>query len=341
MPLFLAPILWATSAGAVAAGAAMGCRAEALWAEAARIRDGADADFARAQEELRAQMDATNGSLDCLNRLRTEVAAGELERGLRAFAAVRDVKRGAGPPLAGSVTAPEFPMEAMQRTASTAVDLMKVGSLAVAGGAAGVAGALGLATTVGMASTGTAIATLSGAAAKSATLAWLGGGALSAGGAGMTGGMAALGGVFAGPAIAVAGAAAWAAAEKDGTNAEEHAKAVAQSVAATLMTVERLRIIDARVTEIAASLTAMAAAVDRLAEQMAVHLAAHGWQGGAGPRVPYDDLTPEARTHLILLGGALKALHGLLNIDVVADAQNFARSGGESETAGARPWEQS
>lgn len=50
MPLFLAPILWITSAGAVAAGSTMGYRAKAVWADAVRIQDGADAELTKAQE---------------------------------------------------------------------------------------------------------------------------------------------------------------------------------------------------------------------------------------------------------------------------------------------------
>ena len=301
----------------------MGYRAKTIWDEATRVRDDANTAFAKAQEELRIKVDRTNAALSRLNRLREEVAAGELERGMRVFAAVRGVKRGPGPAPLEALTVSESSLELRPQTASTVVDLIKGGSLAVAGGAVGMAGALGLATAVGTASTGTAIATLSGAAANSATLAWLGGGALSAGGAGMTGGMVALGGVFAGPAVAVAGAAAWAAAAKDRTGAEEHAKVVAHSVAALLTDVERFRLIDTRVAEVAASLTVTAAAVDRLAQQMAAHLAPRGYNDGAGIEISYDDLAPEARNNLLVLGEALKALHAQLKIDIVAEAQDF------------------
>ena len=301
----------------------MGYRAKTTWNKATRVRHDANASFAKAREDLRIKVDDTNATLGRLNRLREEVAARELERGMRVFAAVRGVKRGCGPAPLESLAVSDTPFEVGPQTASTVVDLIKGGGLAVAGGAAGMAGALGLATTVGTASTGTAIATLSGAAANSATLAWLGGGALSAGGAGMTGGMVALGGVFAGPAVAVAGAAAWAAATKDLTGAEEHAKTVALSVAALLMDVERFRVVDARVAEVAASLEATAAALDRFTQQMAAHLAAHGYQDEIGTGIAYEDLAPEARTDLLLLAEALKTLHALLKINVVTEAQDF------------------
>ena len=98
---------------------------------------------------------------------------------------------------------------------------------------------------------------------------------------------------------------------------------MALSVAALLTDVERFCVVDARVAEVAASLAATAAALDRLTQQMAAHLAAHGFRDGAETGIAYDDLAPEAWTDLLLLGEALKTLHALLKIDVVTEAQDF------------------
>ena len=100
---------------------------------------------------------------------------------------------------------PKLDIQAMQRVAVSAEEIVGTTGAAAIGGAAAAAGAYGLAGLIGTASTGTAIATLSGAAASTATLAWLGGGALSIGGAGMAGGAVVLGGIALAPFALIAG----------------------------------------------------------------------------------------------------------------------------------------
>ena len=100
---------------------------------------------------------------------------------------------------------PKLDIQAMQRVAVSAEEIVGTTGAAAIGGAAAAAGAYGLAGLIGTASTGTAIGALSGAAATNATLAWLGGGALSVGGAGMAGGAMVLGGIALAPFALIAG----------------------------------------------------------------------------------------------------------------------------------------
>ena len=330
MPLFLVPVLWATSAGAAAAGSFMGYRARTVWADAAAIRAAADEDLGRAQAEASSQTERTNGVLAQLDPLRRRVADVELDRGLRVFAAVRGVKRGTAQAAAGEVHSLDVPVEGPEG-ALTILDVAKGGGLALAGGAASAFGAFGLAGAVGTASTGTAIAGLSGAAATNASLAWLGGGALSAGGAGMTGGMFALGSAFAGPAIATAGYAAWTVAEKDRTAAVGYSETVASAIAGILANADDLRLVELRGMEVTATTAATAAAAERLTERMAEHLSSHGWREGDDGCIPFESLSPGERDDLALLGMALKSLHAILSINVVAEAEKTCRDGEEAE----------
>lgn len=102
-----------------------------------------------------------------------------------------------------------------------------------AGGTLTAIGAYGAAQALATASTGTAIAALHGAAATNATLAFFGGGSLAAGGLGMAGGVMVLGGLVVGPALAVMGLVAGAAADKKLEQARTN-KAEATEVASQL-----------------------------------------------------------------------------------------------------------
>ncbi|MBP0447270.1 hypothetical protein J8J14_21080 [Roseomonas sp. SSH11] len=330
MPLFLAPLLWVTSAGAALAGSAMGYRAHAVWSDAGRICTAADEELEQARAETAGQLERTNRALAGLDELRQRVVAVELGRGLRVFAAVLGVKRGAGPSSAGTAEYTDLSVEDV-RSGVSVLDAAKGGGLALVGGAAGAFGAFGLAGVVGTASTGTAIASLSGAAATNASLAYLGGGALSAGGAGMTGGMVALGGAFAGPAIAAAGWAAWAAAEKDRSAAEAYSLKVARAVSSLLAAVDDLRVVEQRAAEVAATTAAAAAAVALLTDRVAEHLTSHGWREDGEVFVAFKDMLPEQQNDIALLGMSLKGLSALLAINVVEEAESLRRSGRRSE----------
>ena len=122
-------------------------------------------------------------------------------------------------------------------------------------GAVTAIGAYGVVGAIGTASTGTAIASLSGAAATNATLAALGGGSLAAAGLGMAGGAAVLTGIFALPVLAGIVISAEVVGSKADQRANEAVASLAVETAKIDCEMARLKAVQLRVRELAATTT--------------------------------------------------------------------------------------
>jgi hypothetical protein len=202
-----------------------------------------ESEVARLNKKLR----ETNGYLEELGRLKLMVfknQIGHLVETLRRIKSTKSTLKD----FQVSFTANE--VKKMETAVVASVELSSGLTKGATAGALTGLGAYGTVGALASASTGTAIAGLSGAAASNATLAFLGGGTLAAGGGGVALGTAVLGGLAVAPAVAIAGFAFAANAEKSLTKAVRYQAQIEKAVAEIALAKSVLHGIDQNVAEL-------------------------------------------------------------------------------------------